>query len=43
VGQILDRLTDRFGLLTGGDRAAPPRQQTLRTAIDWSHDLLAGR
>jgi predicted ATPase/DNA-binding CsgD family transcriptional regulator len=39
--QILDRLSDRFGLLTGGSRAALPRQQTLRTAIDWSHDLLA--
>ncbi|HEX8509659.1 MAG TPA: LuxR C-terminal-related transcriptional regulator [Propionibacteriaceae bacterium] len=38
--QILDRLTDRFALLTGGGRAALPRQQTLRTAIDWSHDLL---
>ncbi|MER6003625.1 LuxR C-terminal-related transcriptional regulator [Nonomuraea angiospora] len=39
--QILDRLSDRFGLLTGGVRAALPRHQTLRTAIDWSHDLLA--
>ncbi|MFC4115250.1 LuxR C-terminal-related transcriptional regulator [Nonomuraea zeae] len=39
--QILDRLTDRFGLLTGGGRAALPRHQTLRTTIDWSHDLLA--
>ncbi|MGW4962438.1 LuxR C-terminal-related transcriptional regulator [Nonomuraea sp. NPDC004186] len=39
--QILDRLSDRFGLLTGGVRAAMPRHQTLRTAIDWSHDLLA--
>ena len=38
--QILDRLTDRFALLTGGGRAALPRQQTLRTTIDWSHDLL---
>ena len=38
--QILDRLSDRFALLTGGGRAALPRQQTLRTAIDWSHDLL---
>ena len=38
--QILERLTDRFGLLTGGGRAALPRQQTLRTTIDWSHDLL---
>ncbi|GAA3831554.1 LuxR family transcriptional regulator [Sphaerisporangium flaviroseum] len=39
--QILDRLTDRFGLLTGGGHAALPRHQTLRTTIDWSHDLLA--
>ena len=38
--QILDRLADRFALLTGGGRAALPRQQTLRTTIDWSHDLL---
>jgi predicted ATPase/DNA-binding NarL/FixJ family response regulator len=41
VEQILERLTDRFGLLTGGGRAALPRHQTLRTAIEWSHDLLA--
>src|ERR1039457_5439839 len=39
--QILDRLTDRFGLLTGGSRAALPRHQTLRTTIEWSHDLLS--
>ena len=39
--QILGRLTDRFGLLTGGSRAALPRHQTLRTTIDWSHELLA--
>jgi predicted ATPase/DNA-binding CsgD family transcriptional regulator len=39
--QILDRLTDRFVLLTGGGRAALPRQQTLRTTIDWSYDLLS--
>src|SRR5438132_11890073 len=38
--QILDRLTDRFALLTGGGRAALPRHQTLRTTIDWSYDLL---
>ncbi|GAA3573617.1 LuxR family transcriptional regulator [Nonomuraea rosea] len=38
--QILGRLADRFGLLTGGGRAALPRHQTLRTTIDWSHDLL---
>jgi len=39
--QIRDRLTDRFGLLTGGSRAALPRHQTLRTTVEWSHDLLA--
>jgi predicted ATPase/DNA-binding CsgD family transcriptional regulator len=38
--QILARLSDRFALLTGGARVALPRQQTLRTTIDWSHDLL---
>jgi predicted ATPase len=40
VEQILDRLTDRFGLLTGGSRAALPRHQTLRTTVEWSNDLL---
>jgi predicted ATPase/DNA-binding CsgD family transcriptional regulator len=39
--QIRDRLSDRFGLLTGGSRAALPRHQTLRTTIEWSYDLLA--
>jgi predicted ATPase/DNA-binding CsgD family transcriptional regulator len=43
VEQIVTRLDDRFRLLTSGDRTAPPRQRTLRAAIDWSHDLLAGR
>ena len=38
--QIRDRLADRFGLLTGGSRAALPRHQTLRTTIEWSYDLL---
>src|SRR5262249_28734071 len=42
VEQISGRLADRFGLLTTGDRTAPRRQQTLRAAIDWSHDLLTG-
>jgi predicted ATPase len=39
--RIGERLSDRFGLLTGGSRAAHPRQQTLRTTIEWSYDLLA--
>lgn len=39
VEQLVDRLADRFGLLTSGSRAAQPRQRTLRALIDWSHDL----
>jgi predicted ATPase/class 3 adenylate cyclase len=38
--QILERLSDRFRLLTGGRRRVP-RQQTLAAAIEWSHDLLS--
>jgi predicted ATPase/DNA-binding CsgD family transcriptional regulator/Tfp pilus assembly protein PilF len=38
--QIAARLDDRFRLLASGDRTAPPRQQTLQAAVDWSHDLL---
>lgn len=38
--QIASRLDDRFRLLTGGSRAALPRQQTLRAVVDWSWDLL---
>ncbi|MFE5708766.1 protein kinase [Rhodococcus koreensis] len=37
--QILDRLTDRYRLLTVGSRIAPSRQQTLRLCIDWSYEL----
>ena len=40
VEEIAARLSDRFGLLTRGDRTALPRQQTLRASIDWSYDLL---
>lgn len=40
VEQIAERLGDRFRLLTGGSRTAQPRQQTLRSTIDWSHGLL---
>jgi predicted ATPase/serine/threonine protein kinase len=35
------RLASRLQLLTGGARDLPQRQQTLRAAIDWSHDLLS--
>jgi predicted ATPase/class 3 adenylate cyclase len=41
VEQIAARLDDRFRLLTGGSRTALPRQQTLRAAMNWSHDLLS--
>jgi predicted ATPase len=41
VDRIAQRLSDRFQLLTGGDRTALPRQQTLRALIDWSYDLLS--
>jgi len=40
VEQIAARLGDRFQLLASGDRTAPPRQQTLRAAVDWSYELL---
>jgi predicted ATPase/DNA-binding CsgD family transcriptional regulator len=38
--EILERLRDRFRLLTGGSRTLLPRQQTLRQAVDWSYGLL---
>jgi predicted ATPase/DNA-binding CsgD family transcriptional regulator len=41
--ELIERLADRFALLSGGSRAALPRQQTLMAAIDWSHDLLSGQ
>ncbi|WP_392668985.1 ATP-binding protein [Streptomyces sp. LN785] len=39
--QVLQRLDDRFRLLTGGSRGSLARHQTLRTAIGWSHELCA--
>ena len=38
---LLTRLASRLRLLTGGARDLPQRQQTLRAAMDWSHDLLS--
>jgi predicted ATPase/class 3 adenylate cyclase len=37
---LLSRLTTRMAVLTQGPRDLPMRQQTLRAALDWSHDLL---
>jgi predicted ATPase/DNA-binding CsgD family transcriptional regulator len=41
--QIARRLSDRFQLLTAASRGAPPRQQTLWAALDWSRRLLRSR
>ncbi|MDO0912148.1 LuxR C-terminal-related transcriptional regulator [Streptomyces sp. DT2A-34] len=43
VDQLLDRLDDRYRLLTGGSPAALPRHRTLRAAVDWSHELCTER
>ncbi|MEU1181921.1 LuxR C-terminal-related transcriptional regulator [Streptomyces sp. NPDC005820] len=39
VDQAVDRLEDRFTLLTSGSRTARPRQRTLRALVDWSYEL----
>ena len=41
VAHIASALADRFRLLVAGGRTTPPRQRTLRAAVDWSYDLLA--
>jgi predicted ATPase len=40
---LLPRLEKRFEVLRGGARDLPERQQALRSAIDWSYDLLDAR
>ena len=42
VDQMARRLDDRFRALTGGRRTGTPRHQTLRAAIEWSHELCTG-
>jgi len=37
--QILSRLESGLGLLAGGERGGPSRQQTLHASINWSYDL----
>lgn len=41
--EVHERLSQRFRLLTGGDRSALPRQQTLRATVQWSFSLLDER
>jgi predicted ATPase/DNA-binding NarL/FixJ family response regulator len=43
VEQIAERLADKFRLLSSAERTVSPRHKTLKSAIDWSHDLLSGR
>lgn len=43
IGELNHRLDQRLALLTDGSRAALPRHRTLRSTMDWSHDLLTER
>jgi len=40
VAEIAGHLADRFGLLRGGHRDAPPRHRTLAAVVEWSWNLL---
>jgi predicted ATPase/DNA-binding CsgD family transcriptional regulator len=38
--ELLARLADRFDVLVSARRDLPPRQRTMRAAVEWSHSLL---
>jgi predicted ATPase/DNA-binding CsgD family transcriptional regulator len=40
VAQLLDRIEDRFALLTEGDRLAADRHRSLAATVEWSYRLL---
>ena len=40
VDGVRQRIDERFRLLTGGARDAPPRHRTLHDTLEWSHSLL---
>lgn len=40
VAQLLERIDDRFELLTDGDRLAGQRQRSLAATVQWSYRLL---
>jgi predicted ATPase/DNA-binding CsgD family transcriptional regulator len=41
LGRLLDRLDNRFALLTSSDRLAAARQRSLAATVDWSYQLLS--
>ncbi len=41
VTEIVERLNDRFALLTSTSRTAPARQRTLLSTLDWSYTALS--
>ena len=43
VAGLLDRIGDRFALLTAGDRGAPDRHRSLAATVEWSYRLLDDR
>ena len=43
ISELVAQLDNRFRVLTGGLRTAPPRQQTLKAALDWSSRFLCKR
>lgn len=40
---LLTQLSHRLAILAGGPHDLPPRQRTLRAALNWSYDLLTPR
>ena len=40
---LAERLDDRLRILTGAERTAISRHQTMRATIDWSYELLSSR
>ena len=43
VAGLLDRIDDRFALLTEGDRAGADQQRSLAATVEWSYRLLDDR
>ncbi|OEV03890.1 BTAD domain-containing putative transcriptional regulator [Streptomyces oceani] len=41
IETLTEALDDRFRLLSGGSRTAPPRHRTLRSVVAWSWELLS--